>query len=190
MSIAASPQRFILILGGARSGKSTYAEMLAAQFPQVTYLATAQGFDEEMRARIAQHQAQRPAHWRTVECPLHPASALRDAGKSDLFLLDCLTLLVSNLLLAHEEDAEQVVDGEIDALLVAYQNSGASLICVSNELGLGVVPDNALARRYRDLLGRVNQRLAARADVVYFMVAGMAIDLKACAMPIHNGGIL
>jgi adenosylcobinamide kinase/adenosylcobinamide-phosphate guanylyltransferase len=172
--------RLTLVLGGARSGKSTFAERLAAKSTRVTYLATAQAFDDEMRARIAKHQADRPAHWLTAECPYQPSAALREqAAQTDCFLLDCLTLLVSNLLLTHEADPVPAVETEINALLAAYRDSDASLILVSNEVGLGLVPDNALGRQYRDLLGRVNQRIAAQADVVYFLVAGLPIDVKA-----------
>lgn len=179
----ALPQ-LILILGGARSGKSTYAEKIAAQFSRVTFLATAEEFDDEMKLRIAHHQADRPANWKTIECPSSPAKAIRLAAEADCFLLDCLTLLVSNLLLAHEDDAEKVTNAEIASLLTAHREANATLICVSNETGLGIVPDNALARRYRDLLGRVNQTIAAQADIVYFMVSGFAVDIKALAVPI------
>lgn len=178
-----SPQ-LILILGGARSGKSTAAEKIAAQYSRVTFLATAEAYDDEMRLRITHHQADRPTEWKTVECPQSAAEAIHQTDEADCFLLDCLTLLVSNLLLAHEADAEEVTNAEIDALLDAWRESNANLICVSNETGLGVVPDNALARRYRDLLGRVNQRLAAQADVVYFMIAGLAVNIKTLATPI------
>lgn len=172
-----------LILGGARSGKSTYAERLAAAHGgRVTYLATAQAFDEEMAARIAKHQSERPAAWRTAECPLDPAAAMRaHAGDTDCYLLDCLTLLVSNLLLVDETTAEDRIRSATDALLAAYRETGADLILVSNEVGLGLVPEYPLGRAYRDALGRVNQRLAAEADRVYFLIAGLPVEVKALA---------
>jgi adenosylcobinamide kinase/adenosylcobinamide-phosphate guanylyltransferase len=179
--MADSPQ-LTLILGGARSGKSTFAERLATRAPRVTYLATAQALDAEMASRIAVHQADRPAHWQTVECPLDPATALRThAAATDCFLLDCITLLVSNLLLVDELCADARVSCATDALLTAYREAGASLILVSNEVGLGLVPEYPLGRHYRDLLGRVNRRLAQAADAVYFLVAGLPLDVKALA---------
>jgi adenosylcobinamide kinase/adenosylcobinamide-phosphate guanylyltransferase len=178
----------ILILGGARSGKSTYAEQLAARYPRVTYLATGQAYDEEMAARIARHQAERPAGWRTVECPHDPAAAIRaHADETDCFLLDCLTLLVSNLLIAHGDEAEKAVRRATDALLAAYGEAGADLLLVSNEVGLGLVPDNPLGRAYRDLLGRTNQRLAAAADTVWYLVAGIPLDVKKLAGSVPPG---
>lgn len=178
-----SSSKLILILGGARSGKSTFAERLAAdRATRVTYLATAQAFDDEMTARIAKHQADRPAHWRTAECPTDPAAAIRaHAGDTDLFLLDCLTLLVSNLLLGDTLNAEETVLSALDDVLAAYREAGADLLLVSNEVGLGLVPEYPLGRQYRDLLGKVNQRLAAVADHVYFLVAGLPLDVKALA---------
>jgi len=175
--------RCTLVLGGARSGKSTFAERLAAAHGgRVTYLATAQAFDAEMTARIAAHRAVRPANWQTAECPLDPAAALRAFGaETDCFLLDCLTLLVSNLLLADESSAEARVQSALDALLAAGRETEADLIIVSNEVGLGLVPEYPLGRLYRDLLGKANQRLAAHADHVYYLVAGLPLDVKALA---------
>ncbi|HFQ95842.1 MAG TPA: bifunctional adenosylcobinamide kinase/adenosylcobinamide-phosphate guanylyltransferase [Anaerolineae bacterium] len=174
-----------LILGGARSGKSTHAETLARQLggDDVLYLATAQALDQEMADRIANHRAQRPAAWRTLEAPLHPGRALRaQRPRASVILVDCITLLVSNLLLAHEhagmEEIERIVMAEIDDLLAAARDLDAQLILVSNEVGMGLVPDNALGRAYRDLLGRANQRLAAAADRVIFMVAGLPLMVK------------
>lgn len=189
MSNSQSKTKIILVLGGARSGKSTYAEGLAeAHGGQVTYLATAQAFDDEMTARIAKHRADRPAHWRTAECPLDPAAAMRAHADTDCFLLDCLTLLVSNLLLADEETAEAHVQSALDALLAATAETGADLILVSNEVGLGLVPEYPLGRRYRDLLGNVNRRVAAVADHVYYLVAGLPLDAKALAVtPVWRG---
>ncbi|OPZ85467.1 MAG: Bifunctional adenosylcobalamin biosynthesis protein CobP [bacterium ADurb.Bin429] len=177
-----------LILGGARSGKSTFAERFAAAHGgRVTYLATAQAYDEEMAARIAKHRSERPADWRTVECPLDAAAAIRaHAAETDCYLLDCLTLLVSNLLLVDEATADDRIRSATDALLAAYHEAEADLLLVSNEVGLGLVPEYPLGRAYRDALGRVNQRLAAEADRVYFLIAGLPVEVKALAEAMHQ----
>jgi adenosylcobinamide kinase/adenosylcobinamide-phosphate guanylyltransferase len=173
-----------LILGGARSGKSTYAEQLAsATGLPVLYVATAQAWDEEMAARIASHQAQRPAGWITVEAPLHVGRAIAAAPPAAVVLVDCLTLLANNVLgsLPDGEDpvaAEASLAAEVDDLLAAYTDHSGAWIIVSNEVGLGIVPAYPLGRVYRDALGRANQRLAAAADTVYFMVAGLPLRLK------------
>jgi adenosylcobinamide kinase/adenosylcobinamide-phosphate guanylyltransferase len=171
---------FTLILGGARSGKSTFAERRAAESGRpVLYLATATAGDHEMAERIAAHRAARPTHWRTVEAPLDPAAAIREhAHAGDLVLLDCITLWASNRLLAEPAptDAELVADAE--AIAVAARETGADLVAVSNEVGLGLVPPYPLGRRYRDALGRVNQALASRADEAVFLVAGLPMRLK------------
>lgn len=184
------PRWLFLVLGGARSGKSRYAEDLAAQMAHgepALYLATATAGDDDMRQRIAAHQAERPAHWHTIETPLAPAEALRSTRDSmPVVLLDCITLLVSNVLLADDVDADAIEESEaqsridrvIDDLLAAYDAGSASLILISNEVGMGIVPAYPLGRVYRDILGRVNARLAARADVVLLMVAGLPIDVK------------
>lgn len=189
--LAVEPRQLILVLGGARSGKSTFAEQFAAaRGGRVTYLATAQADDEEMRLRIAKHRAERPAGWQTRECPLDPAAALRDAAAdTDCFLLDCCTLLVSNLLLADTETANERVNRALDDLLAAYRKADADLIIVSNEVGLGLVPEYPLGRQYRDLLGWGNQRLARQADAVYYLVAGFPLDVKqlACS-PLGSAG--
>lgn len=185
--------RLILLLGGARSGKSAYGESLAARLAgaaPVSYIATSTASDDEMRERIARHRASRPARWLTIEEPLTPAIALR-ANTSPVILLDCVTLLVANLLLdgASEDDfagedaseAEARVDRAIGDLLDAWRDHPATLILVSNEVGMGLVPPYPLGRVYRDCLGRVNARLAADADTVLLMVAGLPIELKALA---------
>jgi adenosylcobinamide kinase / adenosylcobinamide-phosphate guanylyltransferase len=179
----------IVVLGGARSGKSSYAERLARELggEDVLYVATAEARDEEMRARIAKHRAARPAGWRTLEAPLKAAERIeeveREAAGSRVVLLDCLTLLASNALLAAGDDAppdraEAAVRAEVDALLAAARRSAAAWILVSNEVGLGIVPAYPLGRVYRDALGRANQRCAAEASRVYFMVAGLPMPLK------------
>ena len=178
-------RRLTLILGGARSGKSKYAGKLASALGEaVLYVATAEAKDEEMSARIAQHRLERPEHWNTLEVPQNVGALISDhAREADVVLLDCLTLLVSNVLLELPETGEletalAAVDAEIDALLRTYDRSEAEWIVVSNEVGLGVVPPNRLGRAFRDTLGHVNQRLAERADVVLFMVAGLPMRLN------------
>lgn len=180
-------KRLILLLGGARSGKSAYAENWARTHGRrVLYVATAEALDGEMRDRIAHHRASRPAAWRTLEAPRDVGRAIREraAGESfDTLVLDCVTLLASNVLLALPEDANQAaVDAalraEIDDLLAAYSAGNATWLVVSNEVGLGVVPPSRLGRLYRDALGRANQRLAAAADRVLLLVAGLPWELK------------
>ena len=185
----------ILVTGGARAGKSTFAEQLAHQLGgdrDVCYLATAEPGDDEMRARIAAHRAARPPGWRTLEAP-HSVVAALDGLANPLnvrvVLLDCLTLLVSNVLLARRRQAETVegiwpaVEAEADALIRFAGQAAVTTVVVTNEVGLGIVPDNRIARVYRDLLGRANQRLAARADFVYLVVAGIPVEIKALQCP-------
>jgi adenosylcobinamide kinase/adenosylcobinamide-phosphate guanylyltransferase len=171
---------FTLVLGGARSGKSTFAERRAAESGRpVLYLATATAGDAEMAARIAAHRAARPADWRTVEAPLEPAAAIRaHARAGDLVLLDCVTLWVSNRLLADPAPSDADLVGAAEGIADAALERRADLVAVSNEVGLGVVPPYPLGRRYRDALGRVNQALAARADEAVLLVAGLPLRLK------------
>ncbi len=161
------------MLGGARSGKSRHAEAMLARLPPPwVYVATAQAFDAEMRARIDDHRARRRAGWRTVEAPLDLPGALREAGDAPA-LVDCLTLWLSNTMLGgHDPDAAEA------ALLATLSGRGAPTVLVSNEVGLGIVPDNALAREFRDRAGRLHQRLAAVADHVAFLVAGLPLTMK------------
>ena len=184
--------RLTLITGGARSGKSTLAERLAARGDRVLYVATAEGRDEEMRSRIAAHRAARPRHWDTLEEPLDLAGALRPIHhRYDTVLVDCLTLWVSNLLLdlqvraAAEDRFERSILSVTRELLDVVEASGADWVVVSNEVGLGVVPPSPLGRAYRDALGRVNQLVAAQAGEVYLMVAGLRLQVKP---PVHNAG--
>lgn len=180
-----------LILGGARSGKSSFAQKLAQEHGQsVVYIATAEALDDEMAARIKAHKQERPPHWQTLEIPNHLGERLRQRSiAAEVVLLDCLTLLVSNLLLAASEEGretkasqvEAAIRAELDALLTAVSDSRANWIIVSNEVGLGLVPPNPLGRVYRDALGKANQRLAAKADEVYFMVSGLALPLHRLA---------
>ncbi len=191
-------KELILILGGARSGKSAFAERLAAaRAGEVLFVATATAGDEEMARRIAAHRAARPAGWRLLEAPVAVADRLADEGivaGVETVLLDCLTLLVSNLLLAHEaageEEVTRRVDAESDALLRRFDEGAANWLIVSNEVGLGLVPPYPLGRLFRDLLGRANQRLAARANRVYLMVAGLPLDIKALSNGSAGGPVL
>ena len=180
-------RKMTLILGGARSGKSSHAQRLAAECaPNVWYVATAAAGDEEMRRRIAAHQAERPAGWQTLEAQRGVGPALLAAAAAQppaVVLLDCLTLLTSNILLAHpdetpEQTLQAALDEELDDLLTAYRSLSAEWFIVSNEVGLGLVPPYPLGRIYRDLLGRANQRLAQQADTVLFMVAGLPLKVK------------
>jgi len=177
--------RLTLVLGGARSGKSRYAEGRAAQ-AAVLFVATAQPLDAEMAARIAAHRADRPATWRTLEAPAKVAEAIAaDPGPAEVVLVDCLTLLANNLFAIGEAEdraahrrAEAELLAEVEALIQLHSGSHAEWIVISNELGLGLVPPNPLGRAYRDALGRANQHLAQAADEVILMVAGLPLWLK------------
>ena len=186
-----------LVLGGARSGKSTWAErQVAASGGPVLYVATATAGDDEMAERIAAHRAGRPAHWRTIEAPLQLTETIRaNAAPGDCVLVDCLTLWVSNELLAaidgqdpdHVPPAtwgtsETALVSEAYALLALARERGLVLVLVSNEVGMGIVPATPLGRGYRDILGRVNQAVASEADAVILMVAGLAVDLRRLAI--------
>jgi adenosyl cobinamide kinase/adenosyl cobinamide phosphate guanylyltransferase len=162
-----------LVLGGARSGKSRHAESLIAALPAPwIYIATAEAGDDEMTARIAAHRARRGAIWRTIEAPRDLAAALA-ASPSMPVLVDCMTLWLSNLLLAGAD-----IDKEIERLEKALAAAAAPVVLVANELGSGIVPDHALGRQFRDLQGMLNQRIAARADRVVLMVAGLPLAVK------------
>lgn len=166
--------RLTLVLGGAASGKSAFAESLVLYSGRTpVYLATAQVFDAEMRAKVALHKEQRGPGWRTCEAPFAPGEVLGDLGARDVALLDCATMWLSNHLLAENDlfIAETALMAGLDA-------TGAPVVIVSNEVGLSVVPENALARRFRDAQGGLNQRLAARADLVVNVIAGLPLVLK------------
>jgi adenosylcobinamide kinase/adenosylcobinamide-phosphate guanylyltransferase len=183
--------QLILVLGGVRSGKSAYAQELAQQLDahRVLFVATAEAGDAEMARRIAAHQQSRPAAWRTLEVPRKIGKAIEaNVGDARVVLIDCLTLLVSNVILnlgetPASDQAEGAVQAEVQAIWRACQASQATIIVVSNEVGLGLVPDNPLGRLYRDLLGQANQSLARHAQAVYWMMAGLAVELKALALP-------
>ena len=176
----------ILITGGARSGKSGFAERLAMQGNRVLFVATAEALDDDMARRIAAHRSSRPPEWDTLEEPRSLPEAIRRkaAGTGsayDTIVVDCLTIWVSNLLLLHEgnADAESRILEAAGNLLDVRRSSDARWIVVTNEVGLGVVPSSPLGRAYRDALGRVNSLVASHADKVYLMAAGLALDLKA-----------
>ena len=164
--------RVTLVLGGARSGKSRFAESLAKTALRKTYIATAEAFDEEMRQRIAHHEAQRGDGWVTIEAPLDLVAAL-GACRDGFVLIDCVTVWLNNLMF-HECD----VTAEVAVLCAALKETKLDVILVSNEVGLGIVPDNALARRFRDAQGLANQRIAEVATEVYFIAAGLPLALK------------
>ncbi len=161
-----------LVLGGARSGKSRYAEGLIGDRPAV-YVATAQAYDDEMRDRLAAHRARRGPNWTTVEEPLDLPGALARLADDRPVLVDCLTLWLSNLLLA-----ERDIEAEAGRLLDGLSACPGPVVLVSNEVGLGIVPDNALARRFRDHAGTLHQRLGQLAHSVVFVAAGLPLMLK------------
>jgi adenosylcobinamide kinase / adenosylcobinamide-phosphate guanylyltransferase len=163
-----------LVTGGARSGKSRFAEGLvtATQRPRV-YIATAQAWDDEMRSRIADHRNQRGADWTTLDAPYDLAGALRGVDGGAVVLVDCLTLWLTNVMLAEADIA-----AESAALLEALAACPAPVTVVTNELGWSIVPENALARRFRDAQGRLNQQIAAQADRVITVISGLPLVLK------------
>ena len=175
--------KLILVMGGARAGKSSFALRLAEEHASVAFIATAQALDHEMAARIARHREERPPDWLTIEEPYALDDALIRATEADVVIVDCLTLFVSNWLLRSEDDNAPAIQQTTERFLARVQSGTKTVICVSNEAGLGIVPENALARTFRDLLGRVNQQFAAAADEVYMLVAGLPLRLKP---PTHN----
>ena len=174
-------RRLTLILGGARSGKSDFAQSLARVRggEDVLFVATAQALDDEMAARIENHRRARPASWKTLQVPRGLAGALQTATAASVVILDCVTLWVSNVMLADEATAPDAMARELNDLLAWYRESQCELIVVSNEVGMGLVPENPLGRAYRDLLGIMNKLLAAAADEVFFVVAGLPMEIKA-----------
>lgn len=195
-------KQFILILGGARSGKSTFAQSMAAKLgKKVLFVATAEPLDEEMASRVAEHKRRRPKNWRTLEIDTSVGQKLQSQIEdADVVLLDCITLLVSNILTKEAkaslsspltgedkgegESAEAIaksekqVMAEMKDLIACIDKHEINFIVVSNEVGLGLVPDNKLGRIYRDLLGKANQLLAQHASEVYFMVSGIPVKIK------------
>ncbi len=168
--------KLIFITGGARSGKSAFAQKLAARLgKKVTYIATAQAKDKEMELKIKFHRKNRPSHWKTIEEEKDITEVLsRGAKKSEVILLDCLTLLISNLLLSSRKDVLK----EVRQLVGRIKEIKATTLIVSNEVGMGIVPDNRLARRFRDIAGEANQIVAQVADEVYLVVSGIPIKVR------------
>ena len=182
-------RRTILLIGGARSGKSSYAENLAREIGgQVLFVATAEARDEEMKTRITAHQKSRPDHWHTLEVPCNVGNCIAgDSREYDTLVLDCVTLLVNNILCQHmleqgeevnEKEVEDDVKSEIRVITEGMQKSAATYILVTNEVGEGIIPLGATTRIYRDVLGRANQMLAKACDEVFFMVAGIPLKVK------------
>lgn len=166
----------LLVLGGARSGKSTWAEWVVNRFPPpYVYVATAQALDDEMKLRIQRHRERRKGLWETVESPIDlPAALKRLNGLRTAVLVDCITLWLSNLLCSASTGAEHAVDGVCEAIEAADY----PLVIVSNEVGAGIVPDNPLARKFRDLSGFTNQKLARICASVFLITAGLPLRLK------------
>jgi adenosylcobinamide kinase/adenosylcobinamide-phosphate guanylyltransferase len=167
-----------LVLGGARSGKSRYAQQLAEQSRHVVFVATATASDEEMRAKIERHRKDRPQEWPTIEEPLDLARVLAENQLgSDVIIVDCLTIFAANLLEV-EGEADDSIERRVEALCETLRSAQCSVVLVSNEVGSGVVPEYAVGCRYRDLLGEINQKVASIADDVVLMVAGLPLALK------------
>lgn len=185
--------KIILVTGGARSGKSLFAEQYAsAQKGLMAYIATAQIYDQEMESRVALHRQRRADQWETYEAPYNAHEILELAAqKANIILFDCLTLYTSNLLLAPpavDEPREKslYIMEQIDKLLVSARASQSIVLFVTNEVGMGIVPDNALARQYRDIAGLVNQKVATAADEVYLVVSGLAVEIKKMAVHVNK----
>ena len=167
-----------LVLGGVRSGKSRYAQQLAEQSHRVMFVATAKNSDDEMHRKIERHRAERPEGWSTVEEPLELSAVLARHGPNyDVIVVDCLTIFAANLL---EEEGEnrEAIERRVAELCAALRSTACAVVLVSNEVGSGVVPAYPLGRRYRDLLGEINQSVARAADDVVLMVAGLPLALK------------
>lgn len=168
----------VLILGGVRSGKSRYAQQLAAAAERVAFIATAEGRDEEMAQRIARHREDRPSNWTTIESPIALSNALLQcSGNFDTILVDCLTLWASNLMELEQQDMARITP-HVDRLVRTLRAIRSTVVLVSNEVGSGIVPDNEMSRVYRDVLGNINQRVAAVADEVLLLVAGCPLVVK------------
>ena len=167
-----------LIIGGVRSGKSHYAQRLAMSAKSVVFLATAVPSDEEMRLKIEKHRKERPTTWKTIEVPLNLHAAISEYGHDNcLLLIDCLTTFTANLLGAEGEN-QDAIRGQVDRLCAALRSTAAQVVVVSNEVGSGIVPAFASGRRFRDLLGEINQNVARLSTNVILMVAGCPLALK------------
>ena len=177
--------KLILIIGGARSGKSSFAESLAQKMGEnITYIATAQALDEEMRERIVEHRKRRPKNWQTVEETVQVDRIIEEVGsRTGVIIIDCMTLLVSNLISDYNEESSREifaskVKEKIEQIIEASLKCLATVIIVSNEVGSGLVPTNTTGRFYRDILGQANQSIARNADLVYLLVAGIPLLIK------------
>lgn len=176
--------KVVFVTGGIRSGKSQFAEEMTSKLGQrVIYIATSQVQDEEMRARVDLHRERRPENWHTVEEPFDVAAAILAHGaKCDVIMLDCLTVLISNLMYHHRDkhrrELQEAIIKEITSLTEASRQVDASVVIVSNEVGMSLVSDNFLGRLFQDVVGRANQIVAGMADEAFFVVAGYPIDLK------------
>lgn len=180
--------KLILVTGGARSGKSSFAEKYVAKYGKnIAYIATSQVLDEEMAYRVKLHRERRPENWQTFEAPKDAHAAISEAGKTcDMILFDCLTVYISNILcgmdnLEDEELLFQTVKQQYELLLLAVGETEATVVIVTNEVGAGIVPMNKLARHFRDLAGLANQAMAKEATEVYLVVSGMAVNVKKLA---------
>lgn len=169
--------KLIFILGGARSGKSSFALEIAKKCKRVVFVATAQALDREMVKRIKLHKESRPGHWDTIEEPRNIEAVLKKIkNKYDCVIIDCLTLLISNLILSGL--AQEAIKGKINKLMLVFKKINCKVIVVSNEVGFGIVPDNKLGRDFRDMSGKINQIVAKESDRVIFMVAGLPLKIK------------
>ena len=172
-----------LVLGGARSGKSHYAQSLATGFPRVIYVATARRSDAEMRAKIARHRRERPSSWETLEVTAGLDQVLREkCGQADLVLIDCLTFYLANVMVSNR-GKPRGVSSHLQSIYKAIRAAGPSVVMVSNEVGSGVVPAYRSGREFRDLLGEFNQQIARIADRVILMVAGLPLPVKGVKRP-------
>jgi adenosylcobinamide kinase / adenosylcobinamide-phosphate guanylyltransferase len=189
-----SSSKIVLVLGGVRSGKSRFGQDLAHELGgnDLLFVATAESRDDEMALRIQRHREDRPATWTTLEQPLgvgYAIAAIATKCIPKVILLDCLTLLVSNILLKHHDDfaaAEAGVRAEVASLVAAVRHHGATLVVVSGEVGMGVVPESSLGRQFRDLLGWANQSLAQHASATYLMVAGLPVNVTRIALTVKE----
>ena len=167
----------IYVTGGARSGKSSFALQLASRYEKKVFLATAEPFDDEMKSRIGKHREERGDQFITIEEPLYPEQALRILPSgSEVVLLDCLTVWAGNLM--HRFDDEGLIHNRIDCFINVLDHPPCDIILVSNEVGMGIVPENTMARRFRDIAGIVNQKVASRATEAYLLCSGLPVRLK------------
>ena len=169
----------IFVIGGCRSGKSSHAMRLSETIAseERVYVATCVPYDDEMKDRVVKHQEERDGTWRTVEAPMDlPGTIRKESCRSNVMLIDCLTLWVTNMLMNDYEDSK--IEREVTALISEIKKAECPVILVSNEVGAGIVPENKLARKFRDIAGFTNQKIAASADSVVWMVAGIPVDIK------------